>query len=61
MKTYNCAYCGAKQKRISSEEEMRKELKETFGDIDPSECSIVCDECWQVMMNTPLKDHLCKT
>jgi len=30
-----------------SEEEAEEELKNTFGEVDKSECILVCDDCYK--------------
>jgi len=46
MKTYTCAMCGHID-TCRPEEEALAELKEEFGDVNPDDCDIVCDDCWE--------------
>jgi len=48
---YICEHCGVKQRRTTPKEDMEKELKEIFGDVNPETCAIVCDDCWKEMMD----------
>jgi hypothetical protein len=45
-KIFTCAICGYIGE-CRPEEEALAELKEEFGDIDPEDCSVVCDDCWE--------------
>ena len=46
-KTFTCALCERVYENTRSEEEARAELKREFGDIEPEDCAVVCDDCWE--------------
>lgn len=50
MLEYTCSVCGNTYKKVRSEEDCIKELKEVWGDCSPDECDIVCDDCYQIII-----------
>lgn len=47
-KMYECSMCGYIGE-CRSEEDALSELKADFGDVDPKDCDVVCDDCWQMI------------
>jgi len=45
-RTFTCSMCGYVG-FCRPEEEAEAELKEEFGDVDKSDCDVVCDACWE--------------
>ncbi len=46
MKTFICSMCGCSGE-CRPEEEAEAELKAEFGDVDKSDCDVVCDDYWK--------------
>ena len=46
-KYFICDMCGKIEPYNQNEKEPEDELKKYFGDVDKSECAIVCDSCWE--------------
>lgn len=49
-KTFICAHCKEEFEFDWSEEEAIEEKNKNFGDIDIKNCSIVCDDCYEKIM-----------
>ena len=46
-KTFTCSMCGCTGE-CQPEEDALAELAEEFGDdINPDDCDVVCDDCWE--------------
>lgn len=54
--TFKCAVCQETFKQAWSDEEAISELNSNYPGFTPDDCSIVCDDCYQLMM-TPLVVH----
>ena len=49
--TYTCARCEKTYEKTWTDEEAMKETKENFGeDIEIEDCSVVCDDCYNILM-----------
>lgn len=49
--TFTCDMCHGTFEFEWSDEEAQAELKEMFPDLEPSQCSVVCDDCYQRLMS----------
>ena len=47
---YCCELCGGTFKKGWSDKEAKAEAKANFGNMEPEEESIVCEDCYQVLM-----------
>ena len=45
--TYVCALCGGEFEKTTADDEAMAECREIFGAVEPEECDIVCDDCFQ--------------
>lgn len=44
--SFQCAMC-AGVFSMGDDDEARDELKATFGDVDPADCVMLCDDCYE--------------
>lgn len=51
-----CAMCGRTSDR-GIDGAALEELKQEFGDVDPADCDLVCDECWQIVKPESNREH----
>ena len=51
--TFTCASCHQTFEKAWTDEEAAEELEDTFGNFEPSDCDVVCDDCYREMMDLP--------
>lgn len=48
---YRCASCVGVFEKAWSDEEAKTELATNFPGFEPDDCDLVCDDCYQKLMN----------
>lgn len=46
---YTCAMCKNTNKKGWTDEEAWAETKEYWPDVPRNECTVICDDCWQII------------
>jgi hypothetical protein len=46
METFVCAMCRGTFP-MGDDDEALAELKATFGDVNPADCALLCDDCFE--------------
>lgn len=52
--TFTCAACGGTFPKARSDEEAKAESEENFGEIPEEEVSVICGDCYEIMMKRAL-------
>lgn len=48
--TFTCAHCGWTGEKGWSDEEAEAEAAQNFGDLEPDDRVLICDDCYRVMV-----------
>lgn len=55
--TFRCAECGKTFKKARTDKEALEDLNKEFPDMPVSECVVVCENCYQVLVDHFTLNH----